>query len=229
MNYSIDQTATDIVLTPAARARGTVIWLHGLGADGHDFVPIASALELPTTLPLKFIFPHASERPITLNGGYRMRAWYDIAGLALDAKEDVAGISESEQRVHSYIDREGALGIPPENIVLAGFSQGSAIAIHTALRFPQRLAGLIALSGYLLQRDKLSLQGSAANKELPIFMAHGEYDDIVPRALADMSRNLIVQQGYRVEWHAYPIGHEVSPQEVADIAQWIGKVLYASV
>lgn len=229
MNYSIDQTANEIVLTPAARVRGTVIWLHGLGADGHDFVPIAAALELPTTLPLKFIFPHAPERPITLNGGYRMRAWYDISGLALDAKEDVAGISESEQRVRSYIDREGALGIAPENIVLAGFSQGSAIAIHTALRFPQRLAGLIALSGYLLQRDKLSLHGSAANKELPIFMAHGEYDDIVPLALADMSRNLIVQQGYGVGWHGYPMGHEVSPQEVADIAQWLGKVPYASV
>jgi phospholipase/carboxylesterase len=224
MSYSIEQTAHEIVLTPAGAARGTVIWLHGLGADGHDFVPIVSALALPASLMLKFVFPHAPERPITLNGGYRMRGWYDITGLNLDAKEDLVGIGESQQRVRDYIVREQARGMAADKIVLAGFSQGSAIAIHTALRYTQRLAGLIALSGYLLQKDTLALEGSAANKGIPLFMAHGDYDDVVPPVLAQMSLDVLQRHGYRVEWHAYPIAHEVSAQEVADIALWLGKV-----
>jgi phospholipase/carboxylesterase len=224
MNYSIEQTAHEVVLVPAGQSRGTVIWMHGLGADGHDFVPIVSALQLPATLPLKFVFPHATERAVTVNGGYRMRAWYDITALTLDAKEDGAGIRESEQRVHDYIAREEAQGTQPEKIVLAGFSQGSAIAIHTALRYPRRLAGLIALSGYLLERDKLALHASAVNKDLPFFMAHGRSDTVVPPGLAEMSRNALQQQGYRIEWHVYPIAHEVSPEEVADIAAWLRKV-----
>jgi phospholipase/carboxylesterase len=224
MSYSIEQTAHEIVLKPVGAAKGTVIWLHGLGADGHDFVPIVAALALPATLALKFVFPHAPERPITLNGGYRMRGWYDIAGLTLDAKEDVAGIGESEQRVRDYIAREQAQGTAPEKIVLAGFSQGSAIAIHTALRYSQPLAGLIALSGYLLQKDALAIERSTANKYVPIFMAHGDYDDVVPPVLAQKSLDVLQRHGYQVEWHSYPIGHEVSPQEVADIAQWLRRV-----
>ena len=224
MHYSIQQTADEVVLMPASAAVGTVIWMHGLGADGHDFVPIADALELPAATPLKFVFPHAAERAVTVNGGYRMRAWYDITALTLDAKEDAIGIRESEERIHGYIAREQALGIPSEKIVLAGFSQGSAIAIHTALRFPQRLAGLMALSGYLLERDKLAAQATDANRNVPFFMAHGRYDDVVPLALAELSRGILAAQGYRIEWHTYPIGHEVSQQEVEEIAPWLASV-----
>lgn len=204
---------------------GSVIWLHGLGADGHDFEPIVPELRLAGTVALRFVFPHAPLRPVTINGGVAMRAWYDIITLDRDGPQDDAGIRHSSAALARLIEREYQRGVPFDKIVLAGFSQGGAIASHTALRYPKRLAGLMALSTYLPLQDSFKSEvianPSAQARELPIFMAHGSFDPMLPMALGKHSQVLLSGAGYRVEWHDYPMAHAVCAQEIADIREWL--------
>jgi phospholipase/carboxylesterase len=196
-----------------------VIWLHGLGADGHDFEPIVP--ELGLEFPARFVFPHAPVRPVTINGGMAMRAWYDILGLDRGAAEDAAGIRASAAAVTEVIDTEFARGMPTDRIVLAGFSQGGAIALQTALREPRPLGGVLALSTYLPLASTLAAERSAANAGVPIFMAHGTADNLLPFALGESSRRALDAMGYRVEWHAYPMAHSVCREEIAAIGAWL--------
>jgi len=209
----------------AEPVRASVIWLHGLGANGYDFLPIVEELQGARLPPTRFIFPHAPDQPVTLNNGYVMPSWYDIIGLYQNAPEDEAGLRESMRYVERLIAQEIARGIAPKNIALAGFSQGGNVALNCALRYPERLAGALILSSYLGLREQLAAQASAANRALPIFMAHGTQDDIVPPALAEASRDTLVNLGYAVAWHAYPMAHTVCAAEVAAIGQWLGEVL----
>jgi len=210
---------------------GSVIWLHGLGADGHDFEPIVSELRLPPDLPLRFVFPHAPVRPVTINGGMAMRAWYDILGLDRDAATDEAGIRESADILNALIAREQERGIPAERIVAAGFSQGGAIALHAALRFPGRLAGLMALSTYLPMPDRFEAEvldnPACGPRDLPIFMAHGSFDPMLPMQLGQRSAALLEQSGFSVEWHDYPMAHAVCGEEIEDIRSWLLSVFAA--
>jgi phospholipase/carboxylesterase len=196
-----------------------VLWLHGLGADGHDFEPIVP--ELGLRFPVRFVFPHAPVRPVTINGGLPMRAWYDILGFERGAEEDAAGIRASAAAVAALVDREVERGMPSQRIVLAGFSQGGAIALHTALREPRPLAGVLALSTYLPLAATLAAERSAANARVPIFMAHGTADPILPLALGESSRRALEVQGYAVEWHVYPMAHSVCLEEVSAIGAWL--------
>lgn len=202
----------------------TVIWLHGLGADGNDFVPVVDQLDLPP-LGIRFVFPHAPMLAVTINGGFVMRAWYDILAEDLALKEDEAGIRRSQVLVQDMIEREIERGIPASRIVLAGFSQGGAIALHTGLRFPRQLAGLMALSAYLPLAKSVERERKPANNPTPIFMGHGTVDNIVPLPLAVSSRARLMQLGYRVELHEYPMMHAVCPEELADIGAWLRTVL----
>jgi phospholipase/carboxylesterase len=197
-----------------------VIWLHGLGADGHDFEPIVPELEL--SRPVRFVFPHAPVRPVTLNQGMRMRAWYDIYQLG-GGPEDDAGVRASQKLVEELIAAEKRRGA--RKIVLAGFSQGGAIVLQTALRHPERLAGLLALSTYLPLHASLEAERSEANRDLPVFMAHGQYDDIIPLARAEQSRRMLERLGYPVEWHVYPMPHSVCPEEIDAISRYLARVL----
>lgn len=203
---------------------GSVIWLHGLGADGHDFASIVPELGLPQSLALRFVFPHAPVMPVTINAGYMMPAWYDIAYPGLGQEEDEAGIRASQEIVEQLIVREEERGIAPSRIVLAGFSQGGAIVLHTGLRFSRRLAGVLALSTYLPLKKSLSAEASPANAQLPIFMAHGARDTVVPPPLAETSRDFLIQSGYPVEWHEYEMAHSVCPAEIADVGAWLRRV-----
>lgn len=203
----------------------SVIWLHGLGANGFDFLPIVDELAVAQFPPTRFVFPHAAEQPVTLNGGYVMPSWYDIIDLRADAPEDEAGIRASLAYLGRLIEREVQRGIISQRIVLAGFSQGGNIALNSALRYPQPLAGALILSSYLGLQDCLAQEASAANHALPIFMAHGTADDIVPYALAEDSRAILTKLGYRVEWHEYAMPHTVCAQEVVDIGKWLASVL----
>jgi phospholipase/carboxylesterase len=214
-----------VELEPESPATASVIWLHGLGADGNDFVPIAPELKLPADLAVRFVFPHAPIRPVTLNGGMKMRAWYDILGLDRGAREDAQGIRESQAQIEALIRKENARGIPSGRIVLAGFSQGGAITLQTGLRYPEKLAGLMVLSSYLPQRDSLAAEASHANRAIPIFMAHGEFDYMLPMQLGSFSRDLLQRSGYTIDWHAYPMEHQVCAEEVRDIAKWLKAVL----
>ena len=204
-----------------------VIWLHGLGADGHDFEPIVPELDLPDSLPVRFVFPHAPMQPVTINGGAVMRAWYDVYGLQGVRREDAAGVRASQAAVEELLEREKKRGIPASRLVLAGFSQGGAIALQTGLRHPERLAGIMALSTYLPVADTLAAEASAANRDVPIFMAHGLHDPLIPIERAQMSRKLLESAGYRVEWHDYPMEHSVCAEEIADISSWLRRVLGA--
>ena len=208
--------------TTAADPAHAVIWLHGLGADGHDFAPIVPQLLRPGWPGIRFVFPHAPVRPVSINNGVRMRAWYDILGLEIAQRQDESGVRASVAAVQRLIAREGERGIPAQNVLLAGFSQGGAIALAAALRHPQRLAGVLALSTYLPVAQHTEAERSEANRDLPIFMAHGDQDPVVGHALGIMSRDYLANLGYRVDWHSYPMPHAVCPQEIADIAQWIG-------
>jgi phospholipase/carboxylesterase len=199
------------------KPRVTVIWLHGLGADGHDFEPVVPELELRE--PVRFVFPHAPIRPVTINNGMRMRAWYDIFQFG-GGPEDEAGIRASQKLLEGMIAAEKG-----RKIVLAGFSQGGAIVLQTALRFPERLAGVLALSTYLPLASTLEKEASPANRDLPIFMAHGQYDDLIPLRRAEVSRDALVRQGYPVEWHSYPMPHSVCAPEIDAIGQFLAKVL----
>jgi phospholipase/carboxylesterase len=198
-----------------------IIWLHGLGADGHDFEPIVPELELP--FPARFVFPHAPVRPITVNGGMEMRGWYDILGFGMNVRQDAAGIRASAAGVTQLIDREIERGLATSQIVLAGFSQGGAIALHTALREPRSLAGVLALSTYLPLGDTLAAERSPANARVPIFMAHGSADPLLPLALAEGSRRTLEGLGYAVDWHVYPMPHSVCVEEIAAIAAWLAQ------
>jgi phospholipase/carboxylesterase len=199
------------------KPRVAVIWLHGLGADGHDFEPIVPELELPE--PVRFVFPHAPIRPVTINNGMRMRAWYDIFQFG-GGPEDEAGIRASQQLVENLVAAEKG-----KKIVLAGFSQGGAIVLQTALRYSEKLAGLLALSTYLPLAASLEKEAAPANQDLPIFMAHGQYDDIIPIRRAEASRDALTRLGYDLEWHAYPMPHSVCAPEIADIGQFLARVL----
>jgi phospholipase/carboxylesterase len=221
LTYQTLETPDAVTLEPSVKADASVIWLHGLGADGHDFVPVVPELRLPETVRARFVFPHAPVRPVTINNGYKMRAWYDIVGASLANREDEAGISDSENRVRTYIQRELEAGIDSKRIVVAGFSQGGAIALQTALRYPQQLGGVMALSTYLPLRDSLRVEAAAANRTIPILMCHGTHDAIVPIALGESSRTLLNELGYSVAWKTYPMEHSVCLEEINDIAAWL--------
>lgn len=203
----------------------SVIWLHGLGADGHDFEPIVPELVQPGERALRFVFPHAPVRPVTLNAGHAMRAWYDIIGLDRNSAQDEKGIRASDEAIRALIQRENERGIATNRIVLAGFSQGGAMAIYTGARLPEKLAGIVALSCYMLMAPKLAAERSEANCATPIFMAHGSYDPVVALQLGEDSRQSLTAAGYPLEWHTYPVPHSVSPGEIADIAAWLRKIL----
>lgn len=223
MSYQQIDSEALVLLEPSVKAVATVIWLHGLGADGFDFVPIVPELQLPDTLGVRFIFPHARPRPVTINGGYVMRAWYDIRGISAGAVEDREGIRESEAVVRDLIEREIAAGIPAQRIVIAGFSQGGAIALQTALRYSQALGGVMALSTYLPLRDLVATEATPANRRIPILMCHGSQDTVVPPAMGEASRDVLVKLGYDVDWRTYPMPHSVHPAQIADISQWLVK------
>ena len=204
----------------------TIIILHGLGADGNDFVPIAQELDLDALGPVRFIFPHAPVMPVTINGGYRMRAWYDILGSEMQGREDEAGLRQSREAVDALIVREEQeRGMASERIVLAGFSQGCALALLAGLRHGRRLAGIAGLSGYLPLARTLAAERSAENLHTPVFLAHGTHDDIVLPERGEATRDALQAAGYPVEWHSYPMGHSVSMEEIADLNAWLVKVL----
>lgn len=215
------QLLPGVEIDPAGPVRAVVIWLHGLGADGNDFVPIVPELGLPDGAGVRFVFPHAPPRPVTINGGYVMPAWYDILTFDMAGREDQAGIRASTQAIERLIAREADAGVPSNRIVLAGFSQGGALALHTALRHAMPLAGILALSTYLPLPGRLAAEAHAANRQTPIFMAHGTADNVVPFRLGEQSRDLLLQSGYRVDWHAYAMGHGVIPDEIRDISAWL--------
>lgn len=201
----------------------SVIWMHGLGADGNDFVPIVPELELPDAA-IRFVFPHAPVQPVTINGGMRMRAWYDISDSAL-RREDERGVRASQALVEALIAREKERGTSAKRLVLAGFSQGGAIALQTGLRHPERIAGIMALSTYVPVAEKLAAEANAANRGAPIFMGHGSHDPIIPLPRAKQSQLLLQSLGYRVEWHEYPMPHSVCAEELGDIGAWLCKAL----
>ena len=207
----------------------TVIWMHGLGADGHDFEPLVPEL-LDEGIPaIRFVFPHAPVRPVTINNGYAMRAWYDLIGIDRRSAEDFRGISESADAISGLIHREHARGIDSDHILVAGFSQGGAMALHLATRHPDTFAGVIALSTYLPLAQDFAKLRNGANLRTPIYMAHGTQDPVVPFALADESRQLLAGAGYNLEWHAYPMPHSLCPQEVADLRAWLRRTLVEAV
>jgi phospholipase/carboxylesterase len=212
-----------ITLDTAPSPRHSIIWLHGLGANGEDFVPIAEEMNLPVAV--RYIFPHAPEQPVTINGGYIMRSWYDIVANDIGSEQDAAGVHASQLEIEKLISQEKARGILPSNIFLAGFSQGGAVALHTGLRHADRLGGILALSTYLPLADTLKAEASSASKDTPIFMAHGRSDPIVPYALGRSSEEILLQQGYRLDWHEYAMPHSVCQEEVRDIETWLSQRL----
>jgi len=202
-----------------------VIWLHGLGADGYDFLPIVPELDLAGVPATRFVFPHANVQPVTINNGMPMRAWYDILATDIGRREDEAGIRRSATLIEALLQREQERGIDTRHIVLAGFSQGCAMTLHTGLRYPRPLAGLVGLSGYLPVADKFDAERHPANFMTPVFMAHGTADPVIPLQRADASRQHLQQAGYNVEWHTYPMQHSVCLDEIRDISAFLRKVL----
>lgn len=206
-------------------ATRSVVWLHGLGADGHDFEALVPALSLGDLPPVRFVFPHAPTRPVTINGGMAMRAWFDIRSLDRTDDADEAGIRDSQRHVQALIAREIERGASTSRIVVAGFSQGGAIATETGLRYPARLAGIMSLSAYMPLRQTLLAERHAANADTPVFIAHGKMDPVLPEALGVSARDALAAAGYKVEWRSYPMAHAVCPEEVADISAWLRTVL----
>ncbi|SNT69496.1 alpha/beta hydrolase [Psychrobacter sp. LV10R520-6] len=200
-----------------------VIWLHGLGASGHDFEPVVPQLGLSDDMAVRFIFPHAPQRPVTINGGMVMPAWYDIFEMSLERKVDIAQIEQSTQQIHDLITREIERGVAPEHIVLAGFSQGGAVAYHVALGYPQRLAGLMALSTYLATNDNIDY--SVANQDLPVLIEHGTQDPVVPVILGEQAKQLLSSKGYKVDYRTYPMAHQVCMPQIQGIGKWLNAVL----
>ncbi len=216
------QRPETVEIESGANPVGSVIWLHGLGADGHDFEPIVPELRLPAELPLRFVFPHAPVRTVTINGGAEMRAWYDILSLDATGRADAAGVQDSTSLLESLIVREQERGMDAARIVIAGFSQGGAIAINAALQVAERLAGLMALSTYIALPGALA--DSTASREMPVFMAHGSFDPMLPIGWGRASAEKLTEAGFNVEWHDYPMAHAVCPQEIEDIRTWLLKV-----
>lgn len=210
-----------VEIQPPRKATASVMWLHGLGANGHDFVPIVPELGLGEQHGIRFIFPHAPSRSVSINGGMNMPAWYDIATADIAARQDRQGIETSSRQITSLIQNEISRGIPSENIVLAGFSQGGAIALHAGLRQPAPLAGIMALSTYLPLQHTLEAECSPASHSISIFMAHGKADPVVPITLGHASRDFLAQAGYAVEWNEYPMAHEVCLPEIVAIGHWL--------
>jgi phospholipase/carboxylesterase len=218
-------TLDAVEINPAGSARACIIWLHGLGADGHDFEPLIPQLGLVDTLGVRVVLPHAPRRAVTINGGMEMRAWYDLKAADFSRGEDSEGIRASEQHLRTLIQREMDRGIPAARIVLAGFSQGGAMVLHSGLRYPQALAGILALSSYLPLADTLETQAAAANSKVPIMMAHGTQDPVVPVMLALQSRDRMQQLGYDVNWHSYPMQHALCPEEISEVRDWLWRRL----
>jgi len=219
-----------IEIETGSNPAASVIWLHGLGADGGDFVPVVQELGLSQAPPIRFIFPHAPMQPVTINNGYVMRAWYDVSYGDLEGKSrqaDEQGVRASQAAIGELIEREADRGISNENIVLAGFSQGGAIALQTGLRYPRRLAGVLALSTYLPLAESFAQEAAPANAKTPVFMAHGAQDPVVPYAMGSKSKELLGKMGYSVEWHEYPMQHSVCLEEIQDIGAWLKRVLAA--
>ena len=219
-----DELLECVEQAPAVPARSSVIWLHGLGADGHDFESIVPELGLSDELAVRFVFPHAPRRPVTINGGMVMRAWYDIRGFDIRRDEDIEGLRTSEAQVRALVEHEVSRGVSEERIVLAGFSQGGAIALQAGVRHPRRLAGIMALSTYLTLPEKLESEASPANTDCPVFMAHGTQDPVVPFEGGQQSRDALKAQGYEIEWREYPMPHAVCAEEIADISAWLNRV-----
>ncbi len=211
-----------VEVTTGSAPKGSVVWLHGLGADGHDFEPIVPHLDIQT--PLRFVFPHAPVRPVTLNGGMEMRAWYDILGLDRTAAQDEAGIQESAAQTHQLLQREVERGIPWEKIVLAGFSQGGAIALYHSVRIQHTLAGVMALSTYMPIESSFESQRQQENIDTPFFVAHGQYDPVLPCQMGEHSYQLLATSGFQAKWHQYPMEHSVSLEEIADIKVWLSGI-----
>lgn len=215
----------NIEIETAPNPQVAVIWLHGLGADGNDFVPLVNELDLAGLPGIRFVFPHAKTMPVTINGGYVMRAWYDITGAELTRREDEGGLRASQRDVEALIAREKARGIPASRIILAGFSQGCAMTLQTGMRHPEKLAGMLCLSGYLPLANVVINERTQESLATPIFMAHGTHDNVVPFARARESKDVLVSLGYQVEWHEYMMQHSLCLEEVKDISKWIRKVL----
>nr|WP_315482742.1 carboxylesterase [uncultured Undibacterium sp.] len=216
-----------VEIESGANPSAAIIWMHGLGADANDFVPIVKELDLRNCPAIRFVFPNAPQIPVTLNGGYIMRAWYDIAaaGTDINKREDENGLRVSQQQIEALIARENARGIATDKIILAGFSQGCAMSLQTGLRHPQKLAGIMGLSGYVPLADKVGEERHAANQNTSIFLVHGTVDPVIPIQRAQQSRELLISLGYPVEWHDYWMQHSVAPQEIIDIGNWLRKVL----
>ena len=216
------QTPDTVEVTRGESPTGSIIWLHGLGADGHDFEPIVPELQLPADLALRFVFPHAPVQPVTINGGMAMRSWYDILSLDSDGRADRDGLLKSSAMLEELIAREVGRGIEPNRIVIAGFSQGGAVAVHTALNTEHPIAGLMALSTYLALPE--DAENAPCRKDLPIFMAHGSFDPVLQLDWGRSSAEKLTENGYTVDWHEYPMAHAVCPQEIADISQWLSTI-----
>jgi phospholipase/carboxylesterase len=214
-----------VVIDAAPEPEATIIWLHGLGADGHDFEPVVPQLQAAVTHPLRFIFPHAPVRPVSLNGGMPMRAWYDLLGLDRHSAQDERGLADSAGRVSALIERESARGIAAGRVVIAGFSQGGALSLYLGARYGQTLAGIVALSCYLPVDWALGAEAVAANRQTPIFMAHGSHDAVIDESMGRQSCAVLQAHGYPVEWHSYPMGHTVCEQEITAIAAFLQRVL----
>jgi len=216
-----------VEVEPGTAADAAVLLMHGLGADGHDFESLVPELHLPASPSVRWVFPHAPVRPVTINGGHRMRAWYDILAIDRRAPEDEVGIRQSAEAIGALVRREHERGISLDRIVLAGFSQGGAMALFTGLRWPERLGGVVGLSSYLPLAVALPAEAHPANASVPVFMAHGTFDPVVPPALGEGSHGLLRSRGYDVEWRTYPMPHSVCAQEVADLREWLLRVLPA--
>ncbi|MDY6928266.1 MAG: alpha/beta fold hydrolase [Pseudomonadota bacterium] len=210
-----------IETNPVSEIKATVIWLHGLGDSGHGFAPIVPELRLPDALGVRFVFPHAPERPVTINGGMRMRAWYDIKSMDFDKRADLTGVRESAEQVEQLIEAEISNGVPPEKIILAGFSQGGVIALHLGPRFSKSLGGIMGLSTYMCQPELLASEAHPANQQTPVFMAHGEMDDVVPIAMGKAAYDTLTTNQYNVSWQSYRMQHNVNMDEINAISQWL--------
>ena len=221
----MSQLLETIEIESAPNPTVAIIWMHGLGADANDFVPMVRELDLRGLPGIRFVFPNADTMPVTINGGYVMRAWYDIVATDLGRMEDEAGLRASQAKVEALIAREKARGIPADRIIVAGFSQGCAMTLMTAMRHPEKLAGMMCLSGYVPIADKSAAEHTAASLATPIFMVHGRMDPVIPVSRAEQSRDLLKQLGYNVEWHDYPMQHSVCQEEVVHISAWLKKVL----
>lgn len=225
MSTHFSNPLATIELTTGPNPTHSIIWMHGLGADGNDFVPIIDELDLPETASIRFIFPHAPKQPVTVNGGFIMRAWYDIRSADLNHAEDEIGLKKSEQLIAQLIEKEKSRGIASKNIILAGFSQGGVMSLFVGLRYAEKLGGMMVLSGYLPLAQQFEWDAYLMNRTTPIFMGHGSEDMIVPFQLASQSRQQLITQGYRVEWHEYSMAHSVCNEELTDISKWLQRVL----